>query len=227
MVATQVRLAEELGAEAIRIVATAAIREATNRDEVVQEIARIAGVPVEVLSERGGGPPRLPRRHQDARPSGRGRDRGRRRRRWLLGGRPRHRPRRRARRSARSRSAPGTLTDDFLANDPPSPAEIRAAAGPHRRLLRRGRARPAGPGRRRRRQRHLAAHARRCGARVRDAGAGDPGPRPATRSPRSPSASSSIRAASAPAHRRAPAREALASSSASPCRSARAACARA
>jgi exopolyphosphatase/guanosine-5'-triphosphate,3'-diphosphate pyrophosphatase len=50
-VATQVRLAEELDAEAVRIVATAAIREATNRDEVVGEIARACGLPVEVLSE--------------------------------------------------------------------------------------------------------------------------------------------------------------------------------
>jgi exopolyphosphatase / guanosine-5'-triphosphate,3'-diphosphate pyrophosphatase len=50
-VATQVRLAQELGAEAIRTVATAAIREATNCDAVVAEITRIAGVPVEVLSE--------------------------------------------------------------------------------------------------------------------------------------------------------------------------------
>jgi exopolyphosphatase/guanosine-5'-triphosphate,3'-diphosphate pyrophosphatase len=51
VVATQVRLAEELGAEAIRPVATAAIREAANRDEAVAEIARVAGVPVAVLSE--------------------------------------------------------------------------------------------------------------------------------------------------------------------------------
>jgi exopolyphosphatase/guanosine-5'-triphosphate,3'-diphosphate pyrophosphatase len=51
VVATQVRLAEELGAEAIRTVATAAIREAANREEVVAEIARVAGVEVQVLSE--------------------------------------------------------------------------------------------------------------------------------------------------------------------------------
>jgi exopolyphosphatase/guanosine-5'-triphosphate,3'-diphosphate pyrophosphatase len=50
-VATQVRLAQELGAEAIRTVATAAIREAKNRDKVVAEIERGAGVKVEVLSE--------------------------------------------------------------------------------------------------------------------------------------------------------------------------------
>jgi exopolyphosphatase/guanosine-5'-triphosphate,3'-diphosphate pyrophosphatase len=51
VVATQVRLAEEVGAEAIRTVATAAIREATNREEIVAEISRVAGVPVDVLSE--------------------------------------------------------------------------------------------------------------------------------------------------------------------------------
>jgi exopolyphosphatase / guanosine-5'-triphosphate,3'-diphosphate pyrophosphatase len=51
VVATQVRLAEELGAEAIRTVATAAIRESTNRDEVAAEIGRVAGVSVEVLSD--------------------------------------------------------------------------------------------------------------------------------------------------------------------------------
>jgi exopolyphosphatase/guanosine-5'-triphosphate,3'-diphosphate pyrophosphatase len=52
VVATQVRLAQELGAEAIRIVATAAIREAPNRDEVAEEIAAAAGFPVDVLSDK-------------------------------------------------------------------------------------------------------------------------------------------------------------------------------
>ena len=51
-VATQVRLAEELDADAIRIVATAAMRDAVNRDHVVDEITRVCGVPVEVLSEQ-------------------------------------------------------------------------------------------------------------------------------------------------------------------------------
>jgi exopolyphosphatase/guanosine-5'-triphosphate,3'-diphosphate pyrophosphatase len=51
VVATQVRLAQEVGAEAIRIVATAAIRDARNQDQVVAEIARSAGAPVEVLTE--------------------------------------------------------------------------------------------------------------------------------------------------------------------------------
>src|SRR4051794_34377791 len=51
VVATQVRLAQEVGAQAIRTVATAAIREAANRDEIVSEINRVAGVDVEILSE--------------------------------------------------------------------------------------------------------------------------------------------------------------------------------
>jgi len=51
VVTTQVRLAEELGAEAIRIVATAAVREAKNSKEVASRIAEAAGAPVEVLSE--------------------------------------------------------------------------------------------------------------------------------------------------------------------------------
>ena len=50
-VATQRRLAEELGAEATRVVATAAIREAKNQSKVVAEIDRAADVDVEVLSE--------------------------------------------------------------------------------------------------------------------------------------------------------------------------------
>src|SRR3954469_19490533 len=51
VVATQVRLAEELGAEAIRIVATAAVREAKNGADVAREIAEAAGAPVDILSE--------------------------------------------------------------------------------------------------------------------------------------------------------------------------------
>ena len=51
VVATQVRLAEQLGAEVIKTVATAAIREARNTDEVVHAISEVAGVPVEVLGE--------------------------------------------------------------------------------------------------------------------------------------------------------------------------------
>jgi exopolyphosphatase / guanosine-5'-triphosphate,3'-diphosphate pyrophosphatase len=51
VVATQVRLARELGAETIRAVATAAVREASNGAAVAEEIAAEAGVPVDILSE--------------------------------------------------------------------------------------------------------------------------------------------------------------------------------
>jgi exopolyphosphatase/guanosine-5'-triphosphate,3'-diphosphate pyrophosphatase len=51
VVATQVRLARELGAVEIRAVATAAVREATNGDEVAAGVADAAGVPVDVLSD--------------------------------------------------------------------------------------------------------------------------------------------------------------------------------
>jgi exopolyphosphatase/guanosine-5'-triphosphate,3'-diphosphate pyrophosphatase len=50
-VTTQVRLAKELGAEVIRTVATATIRDAKNRDKVVKEIEEAAGVEVDVLGE--------------------------------------------------------------------------------------------------------------------------------------------------------------------------------
>jgi exopolyphosphatase/guanosine-5'-triphosphate,3'-diphosphate pyrophosphatase len=51
VVATQMRLAEEVGAEVIKAVATAAIREARNRDEVVRAISEVSGAAVEVLDE--------------------------------------------------------------------------------------------------------------------------------------------------------------------------------
>jgi len=51
VVSTQVRLAKEMGAEVVKTVATAAIREAKNRDKVVKEIEEIAGVEVDVLDE--------------------------------------------------------------------------------------------------------------------------------------------------------------------------------
>jgi exopolyphosphatase / guanosine-5'-triphosphate,3'-diphosphate pyrophosphatase len=49
VVTTQVRLAEELGAEVVKVVATAAIREAKNRDKAVKGIEEAAGVSVDVL----------------------------------------------------------------------------------------------------------------------------------------------------------------------------------
>ncbi|MGD9737054.1 MAG: hypothetical protein AB7V58_15830 [Solirubrobacterales bacterium] len=51
VVSTQVRLARELGAETIRAVATASVREAANGELAAAEIAAAAGVPVEILSE--------------------------------------------------------------------------------------------------------------------------------------------------------------------------------
>ncbi|HEX4308306.1 MAG TPA: hypothetical protein VHZ54_19890 [Solirubrobacterales bacterium] len=50
LVATQVRLARELGAVEIRAVATAAVREATNGPAVAAAISAAAGVEVDVLS---------------------------------------------------------------------------------------------------------------------------------------------------------------------------------
>jgi exopolyphosphatase/guanosine-5'-triphosphate,3'-diphosphate pyrophosphatase len=51
VVATQVRLARELGAETIRAVATAALREAGNGGKAARAIAEAAGVEVDVLSD--------------------------------------------------------------------------------------------------------------------------------------------------------------------------------
>jgi len=51
VVATQIKLARELGAEAIRTVATAAIRDASNRKKAVKKIEEIAGLEVDVLTE--------------------------------------------------------------------------------------------------------------------------------------------------------------------------------
>jgi exopolyphosphatase / guanosine-5'-triphosphate,3'-diphosphate pyrophosphatase len=51
VVATQVRVARELGSETIRAVATAAIREAANQDELVAAIADRAGLEVEILTD--------------------------------------------------------------------------------------------------------------------------------------------------------------------------------
>jgi exopolyphosphatase/guanosine-5'-triphosphate,3'-diphosphate pyrophosphatase len=50
VVATQVRLARELGTRTIRTVATAAIREAANQEDFTRVLARQAGVEVDVLS---------------------------------------------------------------------------------------------------------------------------------------------------------------------------------
>ncbi len=125
VVATQVRLAEEVGAEAIRTVATAAIREATNQEAIVAEISRVAGVPVDVLSE-----------HEEGRLAFLGAtktlghpvqgevavvDVGGGSSEVVLGSACE------GLRSVQSfKIGSGTLADDFLSNDPPSPAELRA-----------------------------------------------------------------------------------------------------
>jgi exopolyphosphatase / guanosine-5'-triphosphate,3'-diphosphate pyrophosphatase len=124
-VATQVRLAEELGAEGIRTVATAAIREAANREAIVAEITRIAGVPVDVLSE-----------HEEGRLAFLGAtktlghpvqgevavvDVGGGSSEVVVGSASK------GLRSVQSyKIGSGSLADDFLSNDPPSPAELRA-----------------------------------------------------------------------------------------------------
>jgi exopolyphosphatase / guanosine-5'-triphosphate,3'-diphosphate pyrophosphatase len=51
VVATQVRLARELGAETIRSVATAAVREASNGEQVAAAVAAASGIPVDILSD--------------------------------------------------------------------------------------------------------------------------------------------------------------------------------
>jgi exopolyphosphatase / guanosine-5'-triphosphate,3'-diphosphate pyrophosphatase len=51
VVSTQVRLARELGAEEIRAVATAAIREAANGEQAAEAIGAASSVPVEILSD--------------------------------------------------------------------------------------------------------------------------------------------------------------------------------
>ena len=124
-VATQVRLAEELDADAIRIVATAAMREAANRDEVTDEITRACGLPVEVLSE-----------HDEGRLAFMGATRtlghiaqgdvavvdvGGGSTEIVLGT-----LREGVRRVSSFKIGSGSLTDSFLTGDPPSAAEIRA-----------------------------------------------------------------------------------------------------
>ena len=51
VVATQVRLARELGADSIRAVATAALRDAPNGGLVAEQVGDAAGIPIEVLGE--------------------------------------------------------------------------------------------------------------------------------------------------------------------------------
>jgi exopolyphosphatase/guanosine-5'-triphosphate,3'-diphosphate pyrophosphatase len=52
VVATQVRLARELGAETIRAVATAAVRDARNGEKAAKKVGKAAGIPIDILSEQ-------------------------------------------------------------------------------------------------------------------------------------------------------------------------------
>ena len=108
------------------MVATAAIREATNTKDVDARSPRRPDVEVDVLSEEEEGRLAFIGATKTLGHPVEGDDRRRRRRRWLVGDHPRHGGRRRARGRVRSRSAPGSLAEDFLTNDPPSAAEIRA-----------------------------------------------------------------------------------------------------
>jgi len=51
VVGTQVRLAQELGAEEFRAVATAAVRDASNGEAVAEAVGGAAGIPIEILPE--------------------------------------------------------------------------------------------------------------------------------------------------------------------------------
>jgi exopolyphosphatase/guanosine-5'-triphosphate,3'-diphosphate pyrophosphatase len=124
-VATQVRLAEELGAEAIRTVATAAIREAANREAIVAEITRVAGVPVDVLSEHDEGRLAFLGATKTLGHPVQGEvavvDVGGGSSEVVVGSASE------GLRSVQSfKIGSGSLADDFLSNDPPSPAELRA-----------------------------------------------------------------------------------------------------
>ena len=110
VVATQVRLAQEMGAEQIRTVATAAIREAKNGEKVAKKISKEAGVDVEVLSDEEEGRLAFLGATKSLGHTVEGSHRRRRRRRWLLRGHLRDRSTKGSRRSARGRSAPGPLT---------------------------------------------------------------------------------------------------------------------
>jgi len=124
VVATQVRLAEEIGAEAIRIVATAAIRESANREDAVEEIEAAAGMPVQVLSEEEEGRLAFIGATKTLGHPVEGEigvvDVGGGSSEFILGtvadG---------ARDVHSFRIGSGSLADDFLEGDPPSPSEIR------------------------------------------------------------------------------------------------------
>jgi len=124
VVATQVRLARELGAEEIRAVATAAVREASNGAAVAEQIAEQAGVPVEILSEQEEGRLSFIGATKTLGHPVEGRvgvvDVGGGSSEIILGTVPG------GVQEVRSwRVGSGVLADELIASDPPSPAEIR------------------------------------------------------------------------------------------------------
>jgi exopolyphosphatase/guanosine-5'-triphosphate,3'-diphosphate pyrophosphatase len=126
VVATQVRLARELGAESIRAVATASVRDAANGEKVAARVADAAGVPVEVLSEEEEGRLAFIGATKTLGHPVEGRvavvDVGGGSTEVILGTVPNG--------AEEVRSWPvgsGTLADELIAGDPPSAAEIRRA----------------------------------------------------------------------------------------------------
>jgi exopolyphosphatase / guanosine-5'-triphosphate,3'-diphosphate pyrophosphatase len=124
VVATQVRLARELGAEEIRAVATAAVREASNGAAVAGQIGEQAGVPVEILSEQEEGRLSFIGATKTLGHPVEGRvgvvDVGGGSSEIILGTVPG------GVQEVRSwRVGSGVLADELIASDPPSPAEIR------------------------------------------------------------------------------------------------------
>ncbi|HVY78455.1 MAG TPA: hypothetical protein VG898_08125 [Solirubrobacterales bacterium] len=124
VVATQVRLAKELGAEEIRAVATAAVREASNGAEVAARIGGAAGIPVEVLSDEEEGRLSFIGATKTLGHPVEGRvgvvDVGGGSTEVILGGVPG------GAEEVRSwKVGSGTLADELISSDPPSAAEIR------------------------------------------------------------------------------------------------------
>ncbi len=124
VVRTQVRLARELGAETIRAVATAAIRDAANGEDAARQIGERAGVPIEILSEAEEGRLSFIGATKGLGHPAEGKigvvDVGGGSSEVILGTVPG------GVESVRSwRVGSGALADELVASDPPSPAEIR------------------------------------------------------------------------------------------------------
>jgi len=124
VVSTQVKLARELGAKEIRAVATAAVREASNGSDAVARIGEAAGVQVEILSDEEEGRLSFIGATKTLGHPVEGRvgvvDVGGGSTEVILGTVPGGAS------EVRSwRVGSGTLADELISGDPPSPAEIR------------------------------------------------------------------------------------------------------